>query len=44
MDSGPGKLVGEDCRGREREVCDLMASDENGSMEVEGVSVGGGAT
>ena len=46
MDSGPGKLVGEDCRVRERErdVCDGMASDGNGSMEVDSVSVGGGAT
>ena len=44
MYSGPGGLVGEDCRGREREVCDVMASDVNGSMELDGVSVGGGAT
>ena len=44
MDSGPGKLVGEDYRGREREVCAVMANDGNGSMEVDGVGVGGGAT
>ena len=46
MNSGPGKLAGEDCRVRERErdVCDGMASGGNGSMEVDSVSVGGGAT
>lgn len=44
MDSGPGGLGGEDCCGREREACDVMASDLNGSMELDGVSVGGGAT
>ena len=46
MNSGPGKLAGEDCRGceRERDVCDGMASDGNGNMEVDSVSVGGGAT
>ena len=32
MISGPGGLVGQHCRGREREVCDVMASDVNGSM------------
>ena len=37
MASEPGKLVGEDCRGCEREVCYVMANDGNGS-------VGGGAT
>ena len=31
-------------RERERDVCDGMASGGNGSMEVDSVSVGGGAT
>ena len=44
MDSGPGGLGGEDCCGREREACDVMASDLNGSMELDGGSVGGGET
>ena len=41
MDSGPGKLVGEDCRARE--VCDKMASGVTGSMELDAASIGGGA-
>ena len=41
MYSGPGKLVGEDCR--VREVCDKTTNGVTGSMNMDAVNIGGGA-